>query len=380
MKKVGKVMKEVSKKLWGKGRISSAVSAVMAIAVFMSAFVFNELDAYAVGHSVTVTSEVAGRGGGTAQPSTDVESGREVNVQANPADGFGVYKWNSDDVTLSNVWISDSTSFTMPDKDVAITIDFRPLVRYTVTFKVVNGSWNDDTTADKTVTYSRLDNQDLTLKLLPADVPAVGDHPVEGCAAGNWDTVPDTINALSSDLTYVYTYSGTPTPPEEPQQNNDTEERDEPQAPQEEPAQNVVVKEKHSSGDSDENNNEVKDIMTSSEEFAKFLAETNRTLEAYIKKAEAAKAAGDAEGLNALVSKGITLETGNWVCFNKKTYTLIERVSELGAPVRISFGYKGIRYSTVIPGKAEIKPTDLCNAEGYCGFLNLIKYYGDGAK
>ena len=135
-----------------------------------------------------------------------------------------------------------------------------------------------------------------------------------------------------------------------------------------------------SSGSSDGDNSEVKDIPTSSEELAKFLAQTNSTLEAYIKKIEAMAAAGDTEGLNALVSKGVTLETGNWVCFNKKTYTLIERVSELGAPVRISFGYKGIRYSTVIPGKAEIKPTDLCNAEGYCGFLNLIKYYGKEEK
>ena len=135
-----------------------------------------------------------------------------------------------------------------------------------------------------------------------------------------------------------------------------------------------------SSGSSDGDNSEVKDIPTSSEELAKFLAQTNSTLEAYIKKIEAMAVAGDTEGLNELISKGITLETGNWVCFNKKTYTLIERVSELGAPVRISFGYKGIRYSTTIPGKAEIKPTDLCNAEGYCGFLNLIKYYGKEEK
>ena len=156
-----------------------------------------------------------------------------------------------------------------------------------------------------------------------------------------------------------------PTPVEQPVNNE----------PQEAPAVG------HSSSESsDGDNSVVKEITTSSEELAKFLAQTNSTLEAYIKKIEAMAAAGDTEGLNELISKGITLETGNWVCFNKKTYTLIERVSELGAPVRISFGYKGIRYSTTIPGKAEIKPTDLCNAEGYCGFLNLIKYYGKEEK
>ena len=137
----------------------------------------------------------------------------------------------------------------------------------------------------------------------------------------------------------------------------------------------------HSSfGESYEDNNEVKDIPTSSEEFAAFLAATNAKLEAYIKNIEALMAAGDTEGLSALVSKGIALETGNWVCFNKKTYTFIEKISDLGAPVTISFAYKGHRYSTVIPGKAEIKPTDLCNEEGYCGFLNLIKHYGGAEK
>ncbi|RKM58142.1 hypothetical protein D6853_00980 [Butyrivibrio sp. X503] len=135
-----------------------------------------------------------------------------------------------------------------------------------------------------------------------------------------------------------------------------------------------------SSGEIYEDNTEVKDIPTSSEEFATFLAATNAKLEAYIKNIESLMAAGDTEGLNALVSKGITLETGNWVCFNKKTYALIEKISDLGVPVTISFAYKGRRYSTVIPGKADIRPLDLCNEEGYCGFLNLIKYYGGGEK
>ncbi|RKM58141.1 hypothetical protein D6853_00975 [Butyrivibrio sp. X503] len=135
-----------------------------------------------------------------------------------------------------------------------------------------------------------------------------------------------------------------------------------------------------SSGGSYVDNSEVDSIPTSSEEFAAFLTATNNTLEVYIKKIEAMMAAGDTEGLNALVSKGITLETGNWVCFNKKTYALIEKISDLGVPVTISFAYKGRRYSTVIPGKADIRPLDLCNEEGYCGFLNLIKYYGGGEK
>ena len=156
---------------------------------------------------------------------------------------------------------------------------------------------------------------------------------------------------------------------------------DEGNTPQDEYAASEVISTTHSpSGGSYVDNSEVDSIPTSSEEFAAFLAATNNTLEVYIKKIEAMMAAGDTEGLNALVSKGITLETGNWVCFNKKTYALIEKISDLGVPVTISFAYKGRRYSTVIPGKADIRPLDLCNEEGYCGFLNLIKYYGGGEK
>ena len=62
----------------------------------------------------------------------------------------------------------------------------------------------------------------------------------------------------------------------------------------------------------------------------------------FINKAEELKASGDTEGLNALISKGVSLETGNWVCFNKETYTLIQKISDLGAPVTISFAYKGL--------------------------------------
>ena len=121
---------------------------------------------------------------------------------------------------------------------------------------------------------------------------------------------------------------------------------------------------------------EVKEVMTSSKEFAAFLEAINAKLEAFINKAEELKASGDTEGLNALISKGVSLETGNWVCFNKETYTLIQKISDLGAPVTISFVYKGHGYVTVIPVNAKTKPLDLCNEEGYCGFMNLIKHYG----
>ncbi len=127
-----------------------------------------------------------------------------------------------------------------------------------------------------------------------------------------------------------------------------------------------------SSGDSYEDDF----VPSSSEEFAAFLTENDNTIEEYIKNIEAMKAAGDTKGLNALISKGITLETKQWISFNKKTYSLIEEISDYGVPVTISFIYQGREYNTVIPEKTRVRPTNLCNEEGYCGFLNLIKYYG----
>lgn len=69
-----------------------------------------------------------------------------------------------------------------------------------VTFKVVNGSWNNGSTTDQTVTLDKG-------KSLTADqIPAVGEKPNAGYKAGSWDTTPDTTSAINSDTTFTYTY------------------------------------------------------------------------------------------------------------------------------------------------------------------------------
>ena len=86
-----------------------------------------------------------------------------------------------------------------------------------VTYKVVNGSWDDGTTADvtKTVTLLGADDQpaeDGTATL--ADAPAVGNEPNANYKAGKWDTesgsLPTTISASDATdgvVTYTYTYA-----------------------------------------------------------------------------------------------------------------------------------------------------------------------------
>jgi ubiquitin len=75
---------------------------------------------------------------------------------------------------------------------------------YIVTFKVSNGSWDDETTADKTVTLKG-DDGDI-LKLSADQIPAVGAKPNDGYKAGSWDVTPSTDTAISSNVTYTYTY------------------------------------------------------------------------------------------------------------------------------------------------------------------------------
>lgn len=77
-------------------------------------------------------------------------------------------------------------------------------VSYSVVFKVVNGSWNDGSTADKSVTLAG--NEGDTLKLSADQIPAVGTKPNSGYKAGSWDVTPSTDTAISSNETYTYTY------------------------------------------------------------------------------------------------------------------------------------------------------------------------------
>ena len=82
------------------------------------------------------------------------------------------------------------------------------LKEYLVTFKVVNGSWDDGTNTDKPVTLKGFEVD--TLKLAAADIPAVGTKPNDYFVTGSWDTTPNTITAITGDVTYTYTYAPAP--------------------------------------------------------------------------------------------------------------------------------------------------------------------------
>ena len=69
-----------------------------------------------------------------------------------------------------------------------------------ITFKVVNGSWDDGTTTDKSITVIG-NNAVLTEKVLPA----VGKKPSENCSAGEWNQDPLNTD-LTDGMTFTYSY------------------------------------------------------------------------------------------------------------------------------------------------------------------------------
>ena len=71
-----------------------------------------------------------------------------------------------------------------------------------VTFKVVNGAWDDGTTDDKSVMLIG-----VPMKLAETDIPTVGSKPSEKFVAGSWDVEPDTVTEITDATTYTYTYA-----------------------------------------------------------------------------------------------------------------------------------------------------------------------------
>ncbi|MBR3638613.1 MAG: S-layer homology domain-containing protein, partial [Lachnospiraceae bacterium] len=109
------------------------------------------------------------------------------------------YKAGSWDVTPSTeTAITGATTYTY-------TYAQKESISATVTFKVANGKWNDETTADKTVTLTGYEGD--TLKLSAAQIPAVGSKPDDTYKAGSWDVTPSTETAITGATTYTYTYA-----------------------------------------------------------------------------------------------------------------------------------------------------------------------------
>ena len=133
--------------------------------------------------------------------------------------------WNGNTYTYSNLEIYEEKvyEYTYDVSETAIPSGYSSskngydftntgnAVSCTVSFKVINGSWDDETTADKTVTLTGYEGD--TLRLAADKIPAVGNKPKDNTyKAGRWDVTPSTETAITTATTYTYTYAKKETP------------------------------------------------------------------------------------------------------------------------------------------------------------------------
>ena len=117
-------------------------------------------------------------------------------VGTKPNDTYKAGSWDVTPSTETEITAATTYTYTYAQKDG---------ISQTVTFKVVNGSWNDETTADKTVTLTGYEGD--TLKLAASQIPTVGTEPNDTYKAGSWDVTPSTETEITADTTYTYTYA-----------------------------------------------------------------------------------------------------------------------------------------------------------------------------
>ncbi|MBP3856568.1 MAG: chitobiase/beta-hexosaminidase C-terminal domain-containing protein [Ruminiclostridium sp.] len=107
-------------------------------------------------------------------------------------------------VTISGLTLggADAGNYVLAEngQQTSTTADITPTT-YTVTYKVVNGTWADDTTADKTETVTSGAN--------PSNVPT-GMKASSGYTGGAWDTDPTTVT-ITGATTFTYTFTAVPT-------------------------------------------------------------------------------------------------------------------------------------------------------------------------
>ena len=122
-------------------------------------------------------------------------------------------------------WNSDMSADIELTKDTTYTYSFvREYATYTVTFKVVNGTWADGTIADKKIKITANDEDVATLKT--TDIPT-GMKANTNCKNGKWDKIIDKDVKLTEDAIYTYTFK------KEGTKQGDVPEPEEPIDPQE---------------------------------------------------------------------------------------------------------------------------------------------------
>ena len=179
-------------------------------------------DVSASGKTITVPYAISGDNAGTATRTSVLILDKKY--EAGKTDNTSILYYDALGGTFSNSAAATGT-FTLPDNlkveewgvgyfvyilaedinDIYVT-DYASApveitIPYTVTYKVVNGTWSDGTTAPKTETVAR--------DASPANVPTgmIASSSFEG---GSWDTDPSTAT-ITGATTFTYTFDEIPT-------------------------------------------------------------------------------------------------------------------------------------------------------------------------
>ena len=85
---------------------------------------------------------------------------------------------------------------------------------YTVTFTVLNGKWDDDSTGSKTAKVYKFSDSSESPRLSTYQIPAVGNKPNSGYTTGSWSPALSTL--ITKDTTFTYTYDKVSAPSPDP--------------------------------------------------------------------------------------------------------------------------------------------------------------------
>ena len=116
-------------------------------------------------------------------------------------------------------------------------------------------------------------------------------------------------------------------------------------------------------------------VVSDGDADAAFFAAVDMQIDDLLKEFYSLLAAGNLDAAKALLEKGFVINAGSHKGFDRATLEKIGEMSSAGIAVTVNFTYGGASYSVTIPGNSQINPAALVDENGYCGFLNLLKYF-----